>query len=98
MFPGADVNLGQMQKMAATSTGEVKIPPAFAHSIADAMSFIFIGALGILAVAFVVIVLIPQIQLRGRGPGQNLEKATEELSPAGPVTSEAQPAPKPASA
>jgi hypothetical protein len=63
-----------------------------ATSISNAMSYIFIGALVILVAAIAVIFFIPQIALRGRGPGQNLEKATEELSPAGPVTSEAQPA------
>jgi EmrB/QacA subfamily drug resistance transporter len=92
MFPGVDVNLGDMQKMAATATGEVRVPPAFAQSISDAMSFIFIGATIILVLGVIAIIFIPQIQLRGRAPGQNLEKATEELSPAGPVTSEAQPA------
>jgi hypothetical protein len=52
------------------------------------MSYIS-GALVILVAAVASIFFIPQITLRGRGPGQNLEKATEELSPAGPVTREA---------
>ena len=40
----------------------------------------------IVAVAFVCVLFVPQITLRGRGPGQNLEKATEAASPEGPVT------------
>jgi hypothetical protein len=94
LFPGINVDLGQMQKMAATSTGgEVKIPPAFSHAIAEAMSFIFLGALGILVVAVVAVAMIPQIQLRGRGPGQNLEKAVEGAAPGGPVTKNSPPEP-----
>lgn len=46
------------------------------------------GSLVIVAVAFIAILFIPQIQLRGRGPGQNLEKATEAASPEGPITRE----------
>ena len=57
-------------------------------SVANAMSYIFTGSLVIVAVAFVTILFIPQIQLRGRGPGQNLEKAAEAASPEGPVTRE----------
>jgi len=97
-FPGIKIDLGQMQKLAATQTGGggMKLPPAIEHAVAnaitDAMSYIFLGALVILVAAVASIFFIPQITLRGRGPGQNLEKATEELSPAGPVTREAQPA------
>jgi hypothetical protein len=58
------------------------------------MSYIFVGSLVIIAFAIVAILFIPQITLRGRAPGQNTEKAVEELSPAGPVTSEAQAAVK----
>jgi EmrB/QacA subfamily drug resistance transporter len=94
-FPGIKVDLGQLQRMAMTSEGRPRSPEidAFvATSISNAMSYIFLGAMIILIAAIAAIFFIPQIQLRGREPGQNLEKATEELSPAGPVTSEAQPA------
>jgi hypothetical protein len=50
------------------------------------MSFIFLGALGILVLAIAAIFMIPQITLRGRGPGQDLEKAVEGAAPGGPVT------------
>jgi hypothetical protein len=50
------------------------------------MAYIFIGALFIVVVAVVAIYFIPQITLRGRGPGQNLEKAVEGVAPEGPIT------------
>jgi EmrB/QacA subfamily drug resistance transporter len=94
---GGKVDLGQMERFAMMARangggGAPRIPPAVAQAFADAMSFIFAGSLFILVAAVIAIFFIPQITLRGRGPGQNLEKATEELSPAGPVTSESQPA------
>ncbi len=90
-FPGVKIDLGKMQQMAATTTGGgVKLPPAIekaiATAISDAMSYIFLGALVILALAVVSILFIPQITLRGRGPGQNPEKADEGVSLSGPVT------------
>jgi len=92
-FPGVKVDLGQLQRMAMMAGDGPAMPPemrAFVStSISDAMSYIFIGSLFIVAAAIVAIVFIPQITLRGRAPGQNTEKAVEELSPAGPVTSEA---------
>jgi hypothetical protein len=60
-----------------------------AQAFSDAMSYIFIGSLFILAIAIVSILFIPRITLRGREPGQNLEKAAEGVAPAGPVTSNA---------
>jgi EmrB/QacA subfamily drug resistance transporter len=97
-FPGVKVDLGQLQRMAMTAGDGPAMPPemkAFvATSISDAMSYIFIGSLFIIAAAIVAILFIPQITLRGRAPGQNTEKAVEELSPAGPVTSESQVAAK----
>lgn len=92
-FPGIKIDLGEMQRMAVMA-GESggAIPPemeAFvAHSISSAMSYIFMGSLVIVAIAFVAILFIPQIQLRGRGTGQNLEKAAEAASPEGPMTRE----------
>jgi len=92
-FPGIKVDLGEMQKMAAMATESgSQLPPQMegfiSSSISNAMSYIFMGSLVIVAVAFIAILFIPQIQLRGRGPGQNLEKATEAASPEGPVTRE----------
>ena len=93
-FPGIKIDLGEMQKMAAMGGegGAPSLSPMMegivSKSISDAMSYIFIGSLVIVAVAFVAILFSPQIQLRGRSPGQNLEKATESASPDGPITSE----------
>ena len=72
--PNAHVNIGDMQRMAMTASGSGgDVPPmmkAFiAKTISDAMSYIFMGSLAIVALAFVAILFIPQIQLRGRGPG-----------------------------
>lgn len=91
--PGAKIDLGEMQKLAAMATESgSKLPPQMegfiSSSVSNAMSYIFTGSLVIVAIAFVTILFIPQIQLRGRGPGQNLEKATEAASPEGPVTQE----------
>lgn len=91
--PGANIDLGEMQKMAAMATESgAKLSPQMegfiSSSIANAMSYIFTGSLVIVAIAFVAILFIPQIQLRGRGPGQNFEKATDAASPEGPITRE----------
>jgi EmrB/QacA subfamily drug resistance transporter len=91
-FPGIKVDLGQLQRMAMTSEGRPRSPEidAFiATSISNAMSYIFLGAVVILIASIVAIFFIPQITLRGREPGQNLEKAAEGVAPAGPVTSDA---------
>jgi EmrB/QacA subfamily drug resistance transporter len=90
LVPGGKVDLGQMERFALTARanggGGFSIPPQVAQAFSDSMSFIFGGSLFILAAAVIAIFFIPQITLRGRGPGQNLEKATEGVSPAGPVT------------
>jgi hypothetical protein len=70
----------------ANGGGGFSIPPQVAQAFSDSMSFIFGGSLFILAAAVVAIFFIPRITLRGRGPDQDLEKATEGASPAGPVT------------
>jgi EmrB/QacA subfamily drug resistance transporter len=92
-YPGVKIDLGQMQRMMMTAGDGNSMSPEMktfvATSISNAMSYIFLGSLAIIAFAIVAIVFIPQITLRGRAPGQNAEKAVEELSPAGPVTSEA---------
>ncbi|MDP3494572.1 MAG: MDR family MFS transporter [Hyphomonadaceae bacterium] len=92
-LPGVKIDLGEMQNMAAMATESgAQLPPQMegfiASSISNAMSYIFTGSLLIVAIAFITILFIPQIQLRGRSPGQNLEKATEAASPEGPVTRE----------
>ncbi len=95
IFPGITIDLGEMQKMAAMSTSGAGMPlpeameTAVATSISDAMSYIFLGSMVIIAIAIVAILFIPQIPLRGRAPQTPLEKAEkvlEEVTPAGPVT------------
>ena len=71
--PNAHVNIGEMQRMAMTSSESgADMPPMMkefiAKTISDAMSYIFMGSLAIVACAFIAILFIPQIQLRGRGP------------------------------
>lgn len=90
-FPGVKVDIGEMQKMAMTAgeSGQTMSPLLegfISKTITEAMSYIFTGSLIIVAIAFVCVLFVPQIQLRGRGPGQNLEKAAESASPEGPVT------------
>ncbi len=70
--PGAKFDLGSMEAMAirtqANGGGPMKTPPFIASAFADAMSYIFAGSLVIIAIAFLSILLIPKIPLRGRGP------------------------------
>ncbi len=73
MMPGAQVDLGEMQKMALMAAEGGGQTPAvmqafIATSISEAMSYIFLGSLVIVAVAFVAILFVPRITLRGRGP------------------------------
>jgi hypothetical protein len=67
----------RMAMMSSESGGDM--PPMMktfiANTVSDAMSYIFMGSLAIVACAFIAILFIPQIQLRGRGPG--VEKAPE---------------------
>ena len=77
--------------MTAGESGQTMSPLLegfISKTITEAMSYIFTGSLIIVAIAFVCVLFVPQIQLRGRGPGQNLEKAAESASPEGPVTSD----------
>ena len=89
-FPGIKVDLGQLQRMTMMAGDGPPMPPEMKEFVAtafsNAMSFIFVGSLFILAAAVIAIFFIPQITLRGRGPGQDLEKATEGVAPAGPIT------------
>src|SRR5262249_26990821 len=76
ILPG--FNLSTIQAIAISRQGggaaTMKIPPVVATAFADAMSYIFMGSLFIIAVAFVAILFIPQITLRGRGPQTAVEK------------------------
>lgn len=103
MMPsGMKFDLGRMEAMAMTqqSAGAkpVTIPPFIASAFADAMSYIFMGSLFIIALAFVTILFIPQITLRGRGPGQassNKAVAAAEAAIADAAPAPADPAPMP---
>jgi hypothetical protein len=67
------------------------MPPMMIDAFGDAMSYIFMGSLFIIAVAFIAILFIPQITLRGRGPQTAVEKAekvVEDVAPGAPVTSD----------
>ncbi len=95
MAPGGKIDLGQLERFAMAARinggGVAAIPPQVAQTFSDSMNFIFGGSLFILAAGVVAIFFVPQITLRGRGPGQALEKATESVSPAGPVTQNSPP-------
>ncbi len=85
VMPGVKVDIGEMQRMAmmASESGG-QLPPALrgfiAGAISDAMSYIFLGSLVIIAAAFVAILFIPQITLRGRGPGQEAATAAPVIA------------------
>jgi EmrB/QacA subfamily drug resistance transporter len=91
-FPGMSVDIGQLQGLAMNAGDGGTMPPQMREfvsvAITDAMSYIFMGSLAIFAAAFVAILFIPEITLRGRAPGQSVEKAVEELAPAGPLTAD----------
>ena len=102
MPPGVPFDLGKMQAMAMTpqSAGArpMAIPPFIATAFADAMSYNFMGSLFIIAIAFISILFIPQITLRGRGPQQvspNKAVAAAEAAIADAAPSPADPAPMP---
>ncbi|MEZ6028128.1 MAG: MDR family MFS transporter [Hyphomonadaceae bacterium] len=85
------INLGAMQRMAAMATenpGAVQLPSemqsAVSNSLAQAMSYIFTASLMIISLAIVVILFIPQITLRGRGPQEMAKaRAAASAAPAG---------------
>jgi len=71
--PGMTIDIGEMQRMAMMASESGQAMPAqlqgmVSTMISDAMSYIFMGSLLIVALAFVAILFVPQIQLRGRGP------------------------------
>ncbi|MEZ5937594.1 MAG: MDR family MFS transporter [Hyphomonadaceae bacterium] len=72
-FPGLNLDLGQLEAMAIRSQAAggdagFNVPPAVADAFAGAMSNIFTGAIVVTALAFVSVMFIPKIELRGRGP------------------------------
>jgi hypothetical protein len=86
VFPGAKIDIGQMQKMAMTAGESGQSMPEemrtfAARTISEAMSYIFTGSLVIVVVGFVAILFIPQITLRGRGPGQAPPPSPENQPP-----------------
>jgi EmrB/QacA subfamily drug resistance transporter len=85
LMPGVQVDLGEMQKMALMASESGGAVPEMmrgfiANAISDAMSYIFLASLVIVAVAFVAILFVPIIQLRGRGPA-----AAEAVADAAPA-------------
>ena len=97
VFPDMpDVNLGKLQaQFIATETpgAAPDLPPFLKTAFADSMTFIFSGAIVIVIFAFISILFIPRIQLRGRGPEakkpvERAEHAVENAAPGAPVTPE----------
>ena len=102
MPPGIPFDLGRMEAMAMTqqSAGAkpMAIPAFIANAFADAMSYIFLGSMFIIAIALISILFIPQIVLRGRGAQQvspNKAVAAAEAAIADAAPSPADPAPMP---
>jgi EmrB/QacA subfamily drug resistance transporter len=94
VLPAGKFDLGKMEAMAMNSQvaggKPVPIPPFVANAFAEAMSYIFLGSMVIVAAAFVSIFFIPQIRLRGRGaeqasPHPGLQAAEAALADAAPV-------------
>jgi EmrB/QacA subfamily drug resistance transporter len=101
-LPGVDFDLGKMEAMVMSSqvagAKAMTIPPMIANAFAEAMSYIFTGSMVIVAIAFVTIFFIPNVQLRGRGPEQAspnkaVQAAEAALADAAPAP--ADPAPMP---
>lgn len=71
-LPGVSIDLGQLERMSvmaqANGAAAAKVPPFVAAAFSEAMSYIFTGAIVIVALALVTMLFIPTIPLRGRGP------------------------------
>ncbi len=71
-LPGIKIDLGRLEQMTmasqASGGGPVAVPPFVAQAFTDAMSYIFTGAIVIVAIGLVSMFFIPTIALRGRGP------------------------------
>lgn len=105
MPPGVKIDIGEMQGMAMSRQGDapIKVPPFIASALADAMSYIFLGSLVIIAIGFISILFIPQIPLRGRGPQPSpvskkpleaAEGVAAAMAPGGPAAERHQAMPK----
>jgi hypothetical protein len=85
--------------MSAQASGKtIAIPPFVANAFADAMSYVFLCSMVIVAIGFITIFFIPQIQLRGRGPEQASQDKTiqaTESALADTAPAPADPAPMP---
>ena len=85
--------------MASQASGKaMAIPPFVANAFADAMSYVFMGSMVVVAIAFASIFFIPHIELRGREPEQvspnkRVQEAEAALADAAPAP--ADPAPMP---
>lgn len=98
---GTHFDLGRMEALAmnAQASGKaIAIPPFVANAFADAMSYIFMCSIVIVALGFITIFFIPQIPLRGRGPDQasqnkSVQAAESAIADAAPAP--ADPAPMP---
>ncbi len=92
VMPGLNINKLQAMAVTTQSSGAPpKMPPMMIDAFGEAMSYIFVGSLFIIAIAFVAILFIPQITLRGRGPQtavEKAEKAVEDVAPGAPITSD----------
>ncbi len=66
--PGTHIDLGEMRAMSmgAEAGGPMQAPPFLAAALADAMSYIFIASMVIIALGFIAICFIPTIELRSR--------------------------------
>lgn len=67
--PGVEIDLGEMRtlSMGAEAAGGLNAPPFIATAFADAMSYIFLASILIIAAGFIAICFIPTIELRSRG-------------------------------
>ena len=93
-FPGVTIDIGKLEAryMTVETTGAAPIMPDFMKAaFADSITFLFSGAIIIVAFGLLAIFMIPHIPLRGRGPQtaeKEVEKALEDVAPGAPVTPE----------
>jgi EmrB/QacA subfamily drug resistance transporter len=91
---GTQFDLGKLEALAmgATTAGKsLATPPYIAGAFADAMSYVFIGSMVVIAIAVVIILFIPHIELRGRAPAQASQNKTIQVAEA--ALADAAPAP-----
>jgi hypothetical protein len=98
---GTKFDLGKLEALAmgATTVGKsLAVPPYIAGAFADAMSYVFIGSMVVIAIAVVTIFFIPHVELRGRAPAQasqnkTLQAAEAALADAAPAPADPSPMP-----